>query len=128
MTLIDLYTDTQLVNNIRTSERLNSHIRTLATSQASSPTSTVGSRSQSFSDDAAEGGASEIAALARRIIEITDGDQEGEVSTSLPRSPPPVAAEKPPTVPAEASSGGGEEDLRKSVRDALTPRPSQKGE
>jgi vacuolar protein 8 len=118
--MTNTHSDTQLVNNIRTSDRLNSHIRTLATSQASSPSSTVGSRSQSFSDDAAEGGASEIAALARRIIEITDGDQEADVSVSLPQSTPPVPAVAP--APVEAA---GEEDLRKSVRDALSPRPTQ---
>lgn len=100
--------DAQLTNNIRSSDLLNSHIRQLAASGSSSPTSTVGSHSQSYSEDG-EGGASEIAALARRIVEITDG----EIADEAPVSASP---EKP------GVEGGGEEDLRKSVREALSPR------
>ncbi|KAG9105879.1 Vacuolar protein 8, partial [Ceratobasidium sp. 392] len=97
--------DPQLTHNIRSSPLLIPHIRHLSASAASSPSSSPGSHSQSrtSSDDAGEGGQGEIAALARRILEFTDGDgpEEG----------------------ASMSAGGdderGEDELRKSVREAL---------
>ncbi|KAG8747885.1 Vacuolar protein 8 [Ceratobasidium sp. 414] len=97
--------DPQLTHSIRSSPLLIPHIRHLSASAASSPSSSPGSHSQSrtSSDDAGEGGQGEIAALARRILEFTDGDgpEEG----------------------ASMSAGGederGEEELRKSVREAL---------
>ncbi|CAE6424023.1 unnamed protein product [Rhizoctonia solani] len=98
------YLDPQLTHNIRSSPLLIPHIRHLSASAASSPSSSPGSHSQSHisSDDAGEGGQSEIAALARRILEFTDGDgpEEG----------------------ASMSAGDDDRDdneLRKSVRDAL---------
>ncbi|KAL5640718.1 hypothetical protein ACGC1H_001262 [Rhizoctonia solani] len=96
--------DPQLTHNIRSSPMLIPHIRHLSASAASSPSTSPGSHSQSHisSDDAGEGGQSEIAALARRILEFTDGDgpEEG----------------------ASMSAGDDDRDeneLRKSVREAL---------
>lgn len=96
--------DPQLTHNIRSSPLLIPHIRHLSASAASSPSSSPGSHSQSHisSDDAGEGGQGEIAALARRILEFTDGDgpEEG----------------------ASMSAGDDERDdneLRKSVREAF---------
>ncbi|QRV76454.1 vacuolar protein 8 [Ceratobasidium sp. AG-Ba] len=97
--------DPQLTHNIRSSPLLIPHIRHLSASAASSPSSSPGSHSQSrtSSDDAGEGGQGEIAALARRILEFTDGDG--------------------PEDGASMSIGGederGEDELRKSVHDAL---------
>lgn len=103
-----LLLDPQLTHNIRSSALLIPHIRHLSASAASSPSSSPGSHSQSrvSSDDAGEGGQGEIAALARRILEFTDGDG--------------------PDDGASMSAGGdeekGEEELRKSVREALRPQ------
>lgn len=96
--------DPQLTHNIRSSPLLIPHIRHLSASAASSPSSSPGSHSQSriSSDDAGEGGQGEIAALARRILEFTDGDgpEEG-ASMSM------------------GEDERGEDELRKSVREAL---------
>lgn len=93
--------DPQLTHNIRSSPLLIPHIRHLSASAASSPSSSPGSHSQSrtSSSDAGEGGQGEIAALARRILEFTDGDgpEEG----------------------ASMSMGEDDDELRKSVREAL---------
>lgn len=115
--------DQELLHNIRTSTLLAPHIAQLATaSHASSPTgSTLGSRSgdrsrsNSFSEDGqgdgGDGGAAEIAALARRILVITEDDIP---DAGLPSS------EK------SAGSGmNGDDMLRKSVREAFR---GQKGE
>lgn len=88
--------DQQLIKNIRDSPRLSPYIHQLAQSQPTTPSS-VGSQSHSYSESGAEGGASEITALARRILELTEEDGAGTSS----------AAE------------GGEDELRKSVREAL---------
>ncbi|ELU43293.1 vacuolar protein 8 [Rhizoctonia solani AG-1 IA] len=95
--------DAQLTHNIRSSPLLIPHIRHLSASAASSPSSSPGSHSQSrtSSDDAGEGGQGEIAALARRILEFTDGDGPEEEGASV-------------------SAGDDERDdheLRKSVRE-----------
>ncbi|KAG8900987.1 Vacuolar protein 8 [Tulasnella sp. 403] len=90
--------DPQLVKNIRESPSLGPYIRQLADSQPSTPSS-VGSRSRSYSESGGEGGASEITALAKRILELTEeGTQAG------------------------TPSQGGEDELRRSVREALGPQ------
>lgn len=95
--------DNQLTHNIRNSPLLIPHIRHLSASAASSPSSSPGSHSQSRTsdDDAGEGGQGEIAALARRILEFTDGDGPEEGASM------------------SVDDERGEEELRKSVREAL---------
>lgn len=81
-------------------------------SQSSSPSSTVGSRSHSISDDGGDGGASEIATLARQILAFTEGDA--------------VALPSDANSPGNASAfeeDKSEEELRKSVREALANAP-----
>jgi len=97
--------DPTLTNHIRTSPLLSPHIRQLAQSPVGTPSS-LGSRSQSrsrpgsFSEGTGdgEGGASEITALARRILEVTEGEGAGVVGSLQEK---------------------GDDELRKSVRDAL---------
>lgn len=114
--------DQELLHNIRTSTLLAPHIAQLATaSHSSTPTgSTLGSadrsRSNSFSEDGqgdgGDGGAAEIAALARRILEITEDDIH---DAGIPSS------EK-----SGASVGmNGEDMLRKSVREALRDQKNE---
>ncbi|KAG8923328.1 Vacuolar protein 8, partial [Tulasnella sp. 418] len=83
--------DPTLIHKIQQSPLLRPHILQLAQSPAGTPSS-LGSQSRSFGDDSNEGnegGANEITALAKRIIELTDGEP------------------------------GGEDELRRSVREAL---------
>lgn len=116
--------DQELLHNIRSSTLLAPHIAQLATaSHSSTPSgSTLGSRSagrsrsNSFSEDGGgdggDGGAAEIAALARRILEITEDD--------IPDGAGLPASEK--SARSEIESGSvrpGDDVLRKSVRDAL---------
>lgn len=107
---LSIVSDPELIQNIRTSSLLTPHVTQLATSQTSTPTgSTLGSRSQSFSDDGGDGGAAEIATLARRILEITEDGPDGVHS---------------PAGDNKLGSAPGDEDvLRKSVREALQRPP-----
>ncbi|KAG9028547.1 Vacuolar protein 8 [Tulasnella sp. JGI-2019a] len=100
--------DPQLTKSIRESPLLTPNIRQLARSEPSTPSSSLGSRSRSYSDNGEEGGASEITALARRVIEITEeGLGAGGLETS--------SEKESVSVPR-----GGEDDmLRRSVREAL---------
>lgn len=95
--------DPELIRNIRGSSLLAPHITQLATSQTSTPTgSTLGSRSQSYSDDGGDGGAAEIAALARRILELTEDGVQSQ-GTEL-----------------KSGSEPRDEDLRISVHEAFS--------
>ena len=114
--------DQELLHNIRSSTLLAPHIAQLATaSHSSTPTgSTLGSadrsRSNSFSEGGGEGGdggAAEIAALARRILEITEDGYDIPDGAGLP------ASEKSARSGVESSSARGDDALRKSVREAL---------
>jgi len=103
--------DQQLISKIRSSQLLSPHIHQLAMSQSSTPSSTVGSP-HSLSEDGGDGGASEIATLARQILAFTEGDA--------------VALPSDANSPGNASAfeeDKSEEELRKSVRDALTNAP-----
>ncbi|KAG9046863.1 Vacuolar protein 8 [Tulasnella sp. UAMH 9824] len=90
--------DEQLIRNIRDSPRLQPYIHQLAQSQPTTPSS-VGSRSHSYSESGGEGGTGEITALARRILELTEGESG--------------------THPMGTPAGGAEDELRKSVREAF---------
>ncbi|KAK1217731.1 Vacuolar protein 8 [Marasmius sp. AFHP31] len=71
---LTLASDPRLINNILSSTLLVPNIRNLTSSQASSPSSSVGSRSKSYDDTEANDGQGEIQLLARRILEFVDGD------------------------------------------------------
>ena len=113
--------DQELLHNIRSSTLLAPHIAQLATaSHSSTPTgSTLGSadrsRSNSFSEEGGgeggDGGAAEIAALARRILEITEDD--------IPDGAGLPASEKSARSGVEPGTARGDDALRKSVREAL---------
>jgi len=103
--------DPQLTKSIRESPLLTPNIRQLARSEPSTPSSSLGSRSRSYSEGEGEGGASEITALARRVIEIT------EEGLSVGGGEPGSSVEH---------GGMGEDDmLRRSVREALAGGGSQ---
>ncbi|KAF8323045.1 ARM repeat-containing protein [Clavulina sp. PMI_390] len=114
--------DQELLHNIRSSSLLAPHIAQLATASrgSSHEGSTLGSRSadrsrsNSFSDDGGgdgDGGAAEIAALARRILEITEDD--------IPDGGIPASQRSERSALEMASGARGDDALRKSVRDAL---------
>jgi vacuolar protein 8 len=132
--------DMELINKIRSSALLLPHIRSLATASSNStPSSHTSSHSRSqrsYSDDNAEGGANEIAGLARRILEFAEGDVQGGVPGS-------VGAGNPGSMPSSEKGGGAdsvkeggsrsgsrsrnggtEDDLRRSVMEALGGRPA----
>ena len=134
--MLDL--DPELLHNIRSSTLLAPHIAQLATAPSHRTTpsgSTLGSRSRSpgdrsrsssFSEDGGEGGgdggAAEIAALARRILEITEDDipdhdlgVNGHEDGGIPQSIKSTGS----AMGGTGESLGDEEVLRKSVRDAL---------
>ncbi|KAK1230303.1 Vacuolar protein 8 [Marasmius sp. AFHP31] len=78
-----LESDDPRISNIRSSTLLVPNIRNLASSQAFSPSSSVGSRSQSYDDTETNDGQGEIQLLARRILEFVDGDGDGMVPSSV---------------------------------------------
>ena len=81
--------DPQLISNIRTSTILIPNIRQLATTRTSTPTSSIGGTprshrsAHSYQDTEAGEGQGEIQLLARRILEFTDGDGDGNARTQL---------------------------------------------
>jgi vacuolar protein 8 len=111
--------DPQLITNIRSSSLLNPNIRQLATSRASSPSSSVGSpRSQrshthSYQDTETGEGQDEIQLLARRILEFVDGDGEPIVPRSVTTSHMQPGS-------SVSESVTSHEELRQSVRDAFS--------
>lgn len=114
--------DPQLISNIRSSSLLNPNIRQLATSRASSPSSSVGtprshrSQTHSYQDTETGEGQGEIQLLARRILEFVDGDGE----PMLPRSVSTSHMQPGSSVSESIASGREHEELRQSVRDAFS--------
>lgn len=107
--------DPQLISNIRSSTLLVPNIRNLATSQASTPSSSVGShRSHSYDDTETNDGQGEIQLLSRRILEYVDGDLEAMAPSSLTPSHMQPGS-------SVASSTRDHEELRRSVREAFAP-------
>ncbi|KAK1228271.1 Vacuolar protein 8, partial [Marasmius sp. AFHP31] len=102
--------------NIRTSTLLVPNIRNLAGSQASSPSPSVGSRSQSFDDTETNNGQAEIQLLARRIVEFVDGDRDSMVPSSV--TPSHI---QPGSSISSSLDARGHEELRRSVREAFAP-------
>lgn len=112
--------DPQLISNIRSSNLLNPNIRQLATSRASSPSSSGGTphshrSGHSYQDTETGEGQGEIQLLARRILEFVDVDAENMVPRSAATSHMPGSS-----VSASVASGREHEELRQSVRDAFS--------
>ncbi|KAF8531038.1 armadillo-type protein [Gautieria morchelliformis] len=115
--------DPTLTVNIRSSNVLIPHIRALAQSPPTSVSSSVGSRShrtlsQSYDGTDQGEGAGEIAALAKRILDFADGD----ANVFHPVSGAARADG------AGNDDSGDEDQLRKSVREALGVPGSHDGQ
>ncbi|KAF5392403.1 hypothetical protein D9757_002180 [Collybiopsis confluens] len=107
--------DPQLISNIRSSNLLVPNIRNLAISQASTPSSSIGShRSHSYDDTETNDGQGEIQLLSRRILDYVDGELDGMVTSSVPQSHMQPGS-------SVASSTRDHEELRRSVREAFAP-------
>ncbi|KAJ3775319.1 armadillo-type protein [Lentinula raphanica] len=107
--------DPQLISNIRGSNLLVPNIRNLATSQTSTPSSSVGShRSHSYDDTETNDGQGEIQLLSRKILEYVDGDMDVMAPSSLTPSHMQPGS-------SVASSARDHEELRRSVREAFAP-------
>jgi len=122
--------DPQLIAAIRGSQLLIPHIRQLAQSPPTSPTSSIrtSSRARSFDDPDSGEGQGEIATLARRILEIVDGDEAIVLH--------PVAISSSVTGSAVSGSyrdssfraerGPADEDLRRSLTEAFSGGQQQR--
>lgn len=113
----DMSTDPQLVSNIRSSTLLLPHIRAMSITRASSPLSSVGTpRSHqshpSYQDTESGENLQEVQLLSRRILEFVDGDLEG-----IPGSVPGSHLQPGSSI---GSTSGRDDELRRSVREALT--------
>lgn len=119
---IDVSSDPQLISNIRNSHMLAPHIRQLASSRASTPSSSVGTphsyRTHSHSDQETETaeGQGEIQLLSRRILEFVDID--AEVSATLGATP--SQRHLASSVGESVVSGRDHDELRKSVQNAFS--------
>ncbi|KAF9654285.1 ARM repeat-containing protein [Thelephora ganbajun] len=111
--------DPQLISNIRSSPLLAPHIRQLATSRNSTPSSSVGTphsvRSHSDQETDTAEGQGEIQLLSRRILEFIDGDVDLSMTPGATPSQRHVASS------ADGSVTGREHDeLRRSVQKAFS--------
>jgi vacuolar protein 8 len=118
--------DPQLISNIRSSNLLVPHIRNLASSRTSSPTSSVGtprshrSQTHSYQDTETGEGQGEIQLLGRRILEFVDGDGDPMAPSSA------TVSHMQPGSSVESSGGRDHEELRKSVREAFASGSSHR--
>ena len=123
--------DEQLTNNIRSSQILIHAIRQLATDPTTEaggaskpPAPPSGVSDSSFDDDAADNeGEGEISALAKRILELSEGEKDKTGTAAGPTS----GGNGPQYNPSGAGSGetttgggGQHDDLRASVQRALS--------
>jgi vacuolar protein 8 len=111
--------DPQLISNIRASNILISNIRNLAASRSTSPASSVGTprshhSQHSYQETDTNDGHGEIQLLSRRILDFVDLDLDNLVSASVPGSQVQPGS-------SLGSSTGRDEELRRSVREALGP-------
>lgn len=111
--------DPQLISNIRSSTLLSPHIRQLAISRTSSPSSSVGTphSARSHSDqetDTAEG-QGEIQLLSKRILEFIDGEVDLSVTPGVTPSQRHVAGSVDGSV-----TGKEHDELRRSVQKAFS--------
>jgi vacuolar protein 8 len=117
-----LLSDPQLISNIRTSNILIPNIRNLATSRTTSPASSVGTprshHSQpSYQETDTNDGQGEIQLLSRRILDFVDLDLDNLVSASVPGS----QVQPGSSLGSSTGRDGRDEELRRSVREALAP-------
>jgi vacuolar protein 8 len=123
--LLDVGLDPQLVSNIRNSNLLIPSIRQLAESRPNSRSSSVGdgtlhsgrSRSRHSYQDTEGEGQGEIQLLARRILEFTDADLDGE---ELSATPVRTASSVGLGLAQHGGRTDSHDELRKSVREAFT--------
>lgn len=124
--------DEQLTNNIRSSQILIHAIRQLATDPATeaggapkAPAPPSGVSDSSFDDDAADNeGEGEISALAKRILELSEGEKDKTGTAAGPTA----GGNGPQYNPSGNGNGGGEtttgsgghDDLRASVQRAFS--------
>jgi len=114
--------DPQLISNIRNSQMLSPHVRLLASSRNSTPSSSVGTphsyRTHSHSDQETETaeGQGEIQLLSRRILEFVDIDSEVGVTPGVTPSQRHISS----SVGDSAVSGRDHDELRKSVQNAFS--------
>lgn len=115
--------DPQLMSNIRSSSLLVPNVRDLAVSRSMTPTSSVGgtprshrSQTHSYQETEVGDGQSEIQELARKILYFVDGEDQVPPASSAPSHVQPGSS-----VGRESNSSGMDhEELRRSVRDALS--------
>lgn len=118
--------DEQLTNNIRSSQILIHAIKQLATDTPSSQSGArrepgevppSGHSDSSFDDEAIDNeGEGEISALAKRILELSEGDKDKSATTGAAGDAPQFN----PSVNGESTTGGGHDDLRASVQRAFS--------
>ena len=111
--------DPQLITNIRSSPLLAPHIRQLATSRSSTPSSSVGTphsvRSHSDQETDTAEGQGEIQLLSRRILEFIDGDVD------LSMTPGVTPSQRHAVGSVDGSVTGRDHDeLRRSVQKAFS--------
>jgi vacuolar protein 8 len=116
--------DPQLVANIRMSTLLMPHVRQLAQSPPTSPTSSIRSghsRTRSYDDPDGGEGQSEIATLARRIIELVEGDDGAVHAAAVPGSVTgsAVSGSYQDSSYRGRDRGHAEDELRKSISEAF---------
>lgn len=113
--------DPQLLSNIRGSNILIPNIRQLASSRSASATSSMGtprshrSPTRSYQETDTGDGRAEIQLLGRRIVEFIDGEVDILGPSSVTHSHMPGSS-----VDESIVSGRDHEELRKSVREALS--------
>lgn len=118
-TKIIVIIDPQLISNIRASNILIPNIRNLTASRTTSPASSVGTPRSHHSQPSYQGsdtndGQGEIQLLSRRILDFVDLDLDHLVSASVPGSQVQPGS-------SLGSSRSRDEELRRSVREALAP-------
>ena len=111
------------MGNIRSSSLLVPNVRDLAISRSVTPTSSTGgtphshrSQTHSYQETEVGDGQGEIQELARKILYFVDGDEQ-----VLPASSAPSHVQPGSSVGRESNASGMDhEELRRSVRDALS--------
>jgi vacuolar protein 8 len=122
---IDKNPDPQLIVSIRNSQSLISRIQQLAQSPSTSRTSSIRSgrsQTQSYEDPDAVEGQGEIAILARRILDMTEGEegllQTGPVGSSVAGSAVSGSFQES-SYRSSRERGREHDELRKSLSDAF---------
>jgi vacuolar protein 8 len=111
------------MSNIRSSGLLIPNVRDLAVSRSVTPTSSAGgtprshrSQAHSYQETEVGDGQGEIQELARKILYFVDGEEQVPPASSTPSHVQPGSS-----VGRESNASGMDhEELRRSVRDALS--------